>query len=29
MWDKKAEISIHVTMEILNFAHEKKVKSEK
>ena len=29
MWDKKARISINVTTEILNFAHEKKVKSEK
>ena len=28
MWDKKTQISIHVTMEILNFAHEKKVKNE-
>ena len=29
MWDKKVRISINVTTEILNFAHEKKVKSEK
>ncbi len=28
MWDKKVRISINVTTEILNFAHEKKVKSE-
>ena len=29
MWNKKARISINVTTEILNFAHEKRVKSEK
>ena len=28
MWDKKVRISINVTTEILNFAHEKRVKSE-
>ena len=28
MWNKKARISINVTTEILNFAHEKRVKSE-
>ena len=28
MWDKKVRISINVTTEILNLAHEKKVKSE-
>ena len=28
MWDKKVRISINVTTEILNFAHEKRVKRE-